>query len=86
MQSPNLDNCAAVAVQTSPLRAEMYVLTPFVTNPSAIILPIPREPPVTKAVLPETSKRFFMIEFLNNGKSEHHCAVRIVILNGRRRQ
>ena len=27
------------------------------TSPPAIILPMPREPPVTSAVLPETSKR-----------------------------
>ena len=45
------------ASTTSALRDEMYTVAPASTKPSAIILPMPRVPPVTRAVLPSMEKR-----------------------------
>ena len=57
MHWPDPESSSATALQTSALREEMYVFAPASTNPRAIIRPIPREPPVTTATLPEISKR-----------------------------
>src|SRR3954453_12585070 len=57
MHVPTLESSAATSSQTSALRLEMYTLAPASTKPRAIISPIPRLPPVTRAVLPEMSKR-----------------------------
>ena len=57
MQVPFCDSSAATCSQTSALRDEMYTLAPASTNPSAIIRPMPRLPPVTRAVLPAMEKR-----------------------------
>jgi hypothetical protein len=42
------------------LRDETYTVAPASTNPPAIIRPIPREPPVTRAVLPAMENRSVM--------------------------
>ena len=56
MHSPILESSAATSSHTSSLREAMYTLAPASTNPVAIILPMPREPPVTTAVLPSMEK------------------------------
>lgn len=49
---PRFESSVATALQTSAFRLAMYTLHPASTKPDAIILPIPREPPVTKATFP----------------------------------
>ena len=46
----------ATRSHTSALRDEMYTLAPASTKPRAIIRPMPRDPPVTTAVLPSMEK------------------------------
>ena len=57
MHVPAPASSAATRSQTSALREEMYTRAPASTNPRAIIRPMPREPPVTSAVLPATENR-----------------------------
>src|SRR5271168_852295 len=57
MHVPLAVSSAATSATASALRDEMYTVAPASTKPSAIILPIPRVPPVTSAVLPATEKR-----------------------------
>src|SRR5271165_374005 len=56
-QSPICASAAAAALTSSALREETITRAPACTRPRAIISPIPREPPVTSAVLGETSNR-----------------------------
>ena len=56
-QVPLAESSAATSAQASALRDEMVTAAPASTNPSAIILPMPRVPPVTRAVLPAIEKR-----------------------------
>src|SRR5271165_5314655 len=56
-QSPSPASSCAAAKTSSALREETITRAPACTSPRAIISPIPREPPVTSALLPETSKR-----------------------------
>src|SRR5271167_4846511 len=55
--SPNAESCSAVACSGSALREEMQTRAPATSSPRAIISPIPRDPPVTRAVLPATENR-----------------------------
>src|SRR5271165_6752028 len=55
--SPSSASSRAAALTSSCLREETITLAPASTRPRAIISPIPREPPVTRAVLPATSNR-----------------------------
>ena len=56
-QVPLAESSAATSAQASALREEMVTAAPASTNPSAIILPMPRVPPVTRARLPAIEKR-----------------------------
>src|SRR5208283_1119964 len=56
-QSPICASSVAAALTSSALREETITRAPACTRPRAIISPIPREPPVTSAVLPDTSNR-----------------------------
>ena len=47
--------------QASAFLDVIYVLTLFLTNPSAIIAPMPLDPPVTSAVFPFKSNKFFIL-------------------------
>src|SRR5438445_6343188 len=55
---PCRDSSAATWSHTSALREEMYTFAPASTKPRAIMSPMPREPPVTRATLPSMEKRF----------------------------
>ena len=59
-QRPSADRSLATASQTSALRDEMITCAPARTKPWAIISPIPREPPVTRTVLPSTENSCVM--------------------------
>src|SRR5262245_31224655 len=52
--SPSFASSASAALHASTLREQRYVRTPFSTKPRAIISPMPRVPPVTRATLPFT--------------------------------
>ena len=54
-QGPAADSSAAVRSQASNFRDEIQTVAPACRNPSAIIRPMPRDPPVTSAVLPVRS-------------------------------
>src|ERR1017187_1689720 len=56
-QVPLAESSVATSSHALALREEMKTVAPASTNPSAIILPIPRVPPVTKAVSPAMEKR-----------------------------
>src|SRR5580698_4962099 len=58
--SPGIDShpsSFAAASHAVFLRADTYTLAPDSTKPRAIIIPIPREPPVINTVFPLTEKR-----------------------------
>src|SRR5579871_4737725 len=55
-QSPSSASSRAASATGPSLREEMITRAPACTSPRAIMKPIPREPPVTSAVFPETSK------------------------------
>ena len=55
------DSSSATASHTSALRDEMLTLAPASTKPRAIIRPMPRLPPVTRAVLPAMENRSFTV-------------------------
>src|SRR5437868_13149242 len=55
--SPRSASSAAVRSRSSALREATTTRTPASSRPPAIIRPMPREPPVTSAFLPATSKR-----------------------------
>src|SRR5271167_3524276 len=55
--SPKADSCSAVACSGSALREERHTRAPATSSPRAIISPIPRDPPVTSAVLPARENR-----------------------------
>ena len=59
-QRPSAESSLATASQTSALRDEMITCAPARTKPWAIIRPIPREPPVTRTVLPSTENSCVM--------------------------
>ena len=84
---PFFESSAATSAQASALRDEMYTAAPASTNPSAIIRPMPRVPPVTSAVLPAMEKRSeaLMATFWPTGpasdlRSSHAIALRTVTL------
>ncbi|ETP37056.1 hypothetical protein F442_15103 [Phytophthora nicotianae P10297] len=56
MPGPLALSSFAAAWHASSLRDAMYTFAPFCTNPSAIILPMPRPPPVTITTLSLTLK------------------------------
>src|SRR6201994_2188382 len=60
-QSPSPASSAAAPSTSARLREETTTRAPACTSPRAIITPIPREPPVTSAVLPDTSNRSVLI-------------------------
>jgi hypothetical protein len=60
---PSAPSSAAVASHAVALRDEMYTLAPELMNPAAIILPMPREPPVTSATRPSSENRSFIRQF-----------------------
>jgi hypothetical protein len=55
-QWPKAESSLAVWSQAAALRAEMYTRAPWARKPSAIMRPMPREPPVIKAVRPFSEK------------------------------
>ncbi len=57
LHGPCAESSAAVASQVSALREEMITSAPARSRPSAIIRPMPRDPPVTTATLPLMSNR-----------------------------
>src|SRR5262249_4448917 len=57
---PMADSYAATRSHTSFFRDETYTFAPASTYPRAIISPMPREPPVTRATLPLTENRSLM--------------------------
>ena len=61
IHSTNFDSSSAFKLHCSDFLDVIYVLTPFFTKPSAIIAPIPLDPPVTRATLPLISNKFSII-------------------------
>ena len=63
---------ASACLQASALREQMYVRTPFSTKPRAIIRPMPRVPPVTRATFPFTEKQLVELHALSCGFQPAH--------------
>ena len=58
IHSPYFESSFAFLSQGSDFLEEIYVFTPLRTKPSAIIAPIPLDPPVTSAILPFKLNKF----------------------------
>ncbi len=59
-QRPIFASSCCFAFRTSSRRATMYTLAPKLTKPSAIMAPMPTDPPVTNAIFPSSENRSFI--------------------------
>ena len=73
------DSSLAFSIKAASFLAVMYTLTPLAKKPAAIISPIPLEPPVTIATLPDTLKSSAIFIPILAKLNKYLCSLEIIM-------